>query len=283
MAERMTSHGEKSVLSENDRATLEQAAQNVMQQFLQDYPVRLPEGIVFPETAARPLVYLLSPLMGEAAKQRGVAKPAMYFFKVLGQYDPMKTINQLESIYGKEAEIAIEEERESNPRHYEFYAPFVKDAKPTHQRYRQRADEIRADLKRRGIDNPSLSIFDDYATEVGSTIRDIRRAFGEKVPAYTLVSDASREQFTQSLAPAHAGLYANELNFPYWEMVGLDYRLDRAAIGVEKEIDPYSMYVATYQGIEAEGFMNPKRNQQRMGQLRGEMRDIGSKIAIKLL
>lgn len=58
-------------LKEITKERLEGAGKNLISKFLEDYATTLPDAIILPDTSARPLFYLLRPVLESVATKRG--------------------------------------------------------------------------------------------------------------------------------------------------------------------------------------------------------------------
>lgn len=137
---------------------LEHAGRNLFEKFLADYPDRLPDVIVLPDVGARPLFYLLRPVLEQVAAQRGVPLPKTYFFATVIK-------NQLPEVTGNKAKLRV-----------------------NRKVFSRRARQIIDDLRRSGIKKPDIVIFDEQTTDLARTKDQIDLAFGRNLPLYAFVS-----------------------------------------------------------------------------------------------
>lgn len=241
------------VLTSRDKNTILEAGFRVIGDLLSDYPHQLPDAVILPDTAARPLTYLLRPVLNVVSAKRQVNKPRFFYFKVAGTQqeltDPFTGL-----YYGDPAEDLLLN--------------------------RLRAEEIKDYTSLSGEVKPSFIIFDDYISPAANTVKLIRQAFGEQIPAYALLLDTtseSRVQFSRSLIKA--GLTSSEKDNPYWNLFSFDYRRDRPAIGVEKGTRALLLHSSIYQGGERVRMFSDPPDPQRVVRLRQEITDLGIKIA----
>ena len=68
-------------LSEADKENLLNSANNLVDKFTSHYPQELPDIIVLPEISARPLFYLLDPVMKALSDKRQVKAPSFAYFQ----------------------------------------------------------------------------------------------------------------------------------------------------------------------------------------------------------
>ena len=104
------------ILPSRDKRYLEVASERLIQQFIQDYPEKLPDAVILPETTARPLAYLLKPIFSRLAATRGVTAPHLIFFKVIqekadltpvGEGRAKEIVQKLQSIGIQNPTVAI--------------------------------------------------------------------------------------------------------------------------------------------------------------------------------
>lgn len=303
--ERRDERNDMSFLSERDQRNIRTSASNLTRMFLEDYPGALPDGIIYPDTSARPLFYLFDPALTKAAAQRGVNKPDSFFFKQASKHPSMASIRLLESAYKDDPVTIIRrkmqdledlksrlEQDPSNPN----LAQEVKDATTLiHvlgnpemiQKFRNQANTRAAEILThliRKAEKPTLAVFEEFVHE-GDTIREIRRAFGDrKVPFYTLIGMDDLD--VEKLAPLRVGLPQSQ-SLQYVDgddqLTVFDYRyLARDGIGVNKyptsRINSEILY-SPYSSAIREEWLKKK---QFVGRLRQDMRKIGQEIAAQI-
>lgn len=155
-----------------DRDVLEYGLRNVINSMVENFGGKLPQAIVLADTSARPLMYALRPAFKKVIEERGGEMPHFYFFRP--------------DTFSISDDIDAEEAREGG----DAYARQELSDKKASARssMRVRAEEILAFERRRGHENRSIAIVDEYATEDMHTIQEARKAFGFDVRAYTVFS-----------------------------------------------------------------------------------------------
>lgn len=143
---------DQEILPSRDKRYLEVAAERLIQQFIQDFPEKLPDALILPDVSARPLEYLLKPIFTHVAAKRRLPAPLFIFFKVIRPH------------------------------------PMGKGTVASEEMQYERAKEIVQKLLNKGIPNPKLVVFDDYMSGRATTLREVRRAFNDPtLPAYVLL------------------------------------------------------------------------------------------------
>lgn len=258
-----------SVLTERDQKLLEESGRNLIEKFLQDYPDKLPDAIIFPDTSARPLVYLFKPILEEVSQQRNVTMPRFYFFAA-HRSDSVRLVKKLEgSPYGVPvgkfkrglAEFAIAGAKKA-----------FGEIEEIRSAWQTRANELKEELEKRGISEPELVIFDEFASIYAVTSSEISRAFGKRVTTYVLTSGWKQEDFNQAGLPVVVGITSkHDLALGAKEGMGYEQvRQERERlIGVRKEREGTALTVSR----------TPNTDKALMRQLREDMTKIGRKIA----
>lgn len=82
-------------LTEADEVLLLEAGKNTLEQLLSDFPDKLPDAVILPDSSARPLLYLAKPTLDAVAKLRGVDSPKYYFMATTSSKD-IRTVLKLE-------------------------------------------------------------------------------------------------------------------------------------------------------------------------------------------
>lgn len=235
------------ILSENDQKLLFESGERLVKLFLDDFSEKLPDAIIFPDTAARPLYYLLEPILRRIAQERAISLPKCYFFKTI-RPNSFHDFDLYELDY------------------YDYAAdPQLLKTKIDEQKMiglRMRASDILYDLKKRQgvIDSSVIVIIDDDATKEANTISYIRRAFNnDAIPAYVLLAES------QEVKNLRCGkIIKHDSQFS-----GFDYRGRPKVRGVEK--GGPSIYSKTIDNSTIE-----KKS------LRDDMKIIGNRIAVFL-
>lgn len=255
--------GEFQVLTEHDQKLLEESGRNLIEQFLKDYPDKLPDAIIFPDTAARPLYYLVRPVLEKVFQERNVPKPAAFFFAPV-RSDALLRVRKVEKMSGVIRKIA------ESP--ITTYTEAKKEADSFRDIFKERADQIRADLANKGVDKPGIIIFDDFITGNATASSEIQRAFGEASPTYALLSnETGGDTFKKQGLPVVVGLWEQEnIHFDYSNFEG---KVSGGEIGVEKGHWEGKPWVAVAE----------ESNIAQVRGLREDMEKIGRKIAKDLV
>lgn len=266
---------------DDDTQMLERAGEHVLRGILRDHNGGLPDAIVLPDTAGRPLTYLLLPALRELARVRGCPMPKFFFFKTIdketktplggtGFADIDKGIRKLsrlicelprEDIRRAPAEAALEELVDRKERL--LSAASV-----------QRADVIRSQLQAEGITDPSIVIVDDLSSMNFRAITNIQEAFRTSLRAYPLLSQrfdddvelvARDKRVTFGL---DIGAISKNRQHGFWYR-DIHNPLKEAAIGADKHSDLLSLFVSK----------SPKADPALIRTLRLGMKAIGQRIA----
>jgi hypothetical protein len=107
----------ENILNEWDREILHEGGKNVVKMMLKDFNNKLPDVIVLPDTSARPLYYLLKPLVEKLEKKKNIKKPNFQFVKTA---QPPTFFGIKEKYHGKNFESKEEIEDYFNQRAYEI-------------------------------------------------------------------------------------------------------------------------------------------------------------------
>lgn len=286
------------ILSERDQKVLKNSAKNVAEMLLSDFPQELPDAIIFPETTARPLVYIFGPILERAAEQRGVKKPKLVFFQLEQGFFESDRLGAKRGIDKR----GIKEETES---FLEFASDnmkqwYLEDMQAVYKNYlllkeanKKRAEEIDNNGKK------SLAIVDDFVGE-GRAVEEIRNIFNKKIPAYALLASNPESAKTKEIKFGGIESYLDK-NHPNV----FDYEMElKNAIGVVKSSNPADIYVQTSKkrneeiekkimeigkekfsyvaAVSPEKLISQEINPEAMKNLRKDMKLIGEKIASEL-
>lgn len=205
------------LLSYKDKQNLFNLGTSVAKKILEDYPTLLPDLVIFPDIAARPLYYLFRPVFLYAASARGVALPKTIF------------VNPIIRRPFDDNMIA----RDVNLENYAKEQPRLQEDIEDLQ-LRRKVQHERAMLVRNYYPINRPIIITEYVN-YGSSLKEIARAFELPVPAYALIGSENVHHYSDA--------YAATNNDPYWDgtsqikkSTGFHYRTqNRAAIGVLKQ------------------------------------------------
>lgn len=192
----------------------------LIQKFLDDYPEKLPDAIILPDTAARPLLYLLRPVFEEITKKKRSAMPNFYFF---AHYVDTALSDKID------ASRLTQEDLNGINTNRKVWA--------------ERAKQIKHDLERRNISDPEIVVFDSTLSR-GRTIQEIDLAFGKNLPIYAFVSTPLGEENVREKSPdkrIRIGI----------DEVGIDMDLRRGS-GVTKNRTTASLYSYKSQNYDSE-------------------------------
>ncbi len=264
-------------LQNEDVSKLLESSQILLKQFIEDYPNELPTAVLLPDTSARPLKYLLDPVVDKIARKRGVQKPAFFFVKT-------KRITYLSSIEwtmeippgegSEEVEKSLLRAKIRRDIGAAEREKIVREEQMDRKKMRERAEEIKSSLKKKG-EKPSFVIFDDYKID-GGTISEMRLAFGEKIPAYAFLGmhdnyeDIEVGLEDSKIDPSDKiGRYKDATR-------GFKYR-GTPGVGVTKKQSS-----STYSKPIDSSEKDTKENRARIANLRSDMREIGNALATSL-
>src|ERR1700683_3007947 len=68
------------VLNEWDKKVLEQGVTSIVKEMYKDFGNSLPDTIIFPDTSARPLLYVLDPIFRRISEDKKIPIPKYYLF-----------------------------------------------------------------------------------------------------------------------------------------------------------------------------------------------------------
>lgn len=205
-----------------DVERLVNSGSEIFKKIEKDFPAKLPDAVILPDTGARPLVYLLRPLFQKLAKERGLELPQFYFFSTVKDKVFFYKIDYFEKQTGLEADSLVAELTETadaieDGTHPELGESEKQDkemrnfVKPTREkvsemqkdlaaraRHRQIHDDRAVEIRKYLPQNSVSIIVDDYVTESFITIQEIRRALAQNIKAYSLISSQTQEYFDQN-------------------------------------------------------------------------------------
>jgi len=263
-------------LSEADQDNLLKSASSLINKFITQNPRELPDIIILPEISARPLYYLLNPAIKAISEKRQVKTPTFIYFQAhkgseMSLIDEEGREKMLTPV--KELKKMMEFSTGSNPMLQGYLQSEIElrengpvKAQKLRDLMQKRADEVMDYLRKVGIVDPNIVIFDDYVTKLHSSIDEVRLAFGSNIPAYCLLQDRgvvfpeSIQIFTGMDDPYGTTEIANSQGFEYRSK----HEGNRHAIGVEKADD--SMYVKNSQARNAASMQNLRKGLQIIGQ-----------------
>lgn len=238
------------LLKPDEALEIVNAGRRVIEAIQRDFPKQLPDGIIFPDTSGRPLAYVLrEPLAQLAQRTDHPEAPRSFFFQAIRNKQMVRA-----STHKKRFGVSLEDVLDSINGHLEKNAvsPTLTDemvtklgetreqitasldeAKPFRERFVERAHEIRQAMPA----DAKFIIVDDYISDIAVTVSEIRRAFGEQLPAYSFLSNSEPEAFSPDekifVARKDTGPVDPKSNLS----VGLSYRRPDGGIGVKKNSD----------------------------------------------
>lgn len=254
-------------LTEKDKQDLEKSGLKMFEKIVNDYPNELPDIVVLPDTAARPLAYIADEVFGKIAKERGVKKPTMVFFWVHFPYD--RTF--IHQMIHKNADLMDFDRYRNELDMSEFQPETIARFEQVRSLNSERAKQITDAIKRRtGDPDHALSVMaiDDQIGYTAATARELSVAFGNTVPTYGFISMFDDSHYQEHGIPVKTGMVTERETF--------NFRKDKDAIGFYKDDfyikDLYPMYKYDDDNDE-------ERRMIKMMYLRNEMREVGKKIA----
>ena len=225
----------------------------------------MPDLVILPDTAARPLSYLLRPVFAQIVKETEWKMPHMEFFRV----DRTANTGLLLEIC-KEYRISVEDVLAGKAPGISavtadsmFGSWLLRDT----ALWKERARQITDLLTRAHIRQPDIVIFDDYITDYRVTSNAIRYAFSSNsIPVYAWMSSAYT--FHKSQDPLHAvGIIDRE----HPRGRGKFHYAKGRGIGMTKDHKQHALLATP----DASAL-------PQMRQLRAEMREIGEEIRRRL-
>ena len=286
---------ESKTLSERDQYYLWVSGTLVLEKVLDFYTNYkrnggFPDAILLPESAARPLAYLIKAACEDIAKAKHAKVPQIFFFMTSRGTDIVQ-VPELELTQKlRDAQDVLQAMKEDTSgfwkykdkeRQMEKISVFEKELRsaktePIAAVRKQRGEEILKQLRQQGIMHPRLLVVDDFITPVAGTLKTIRAAFsGIKEVAGIGMLKLHTSQVIQG-KNAWAGYIDPFSDVNDSEAVGFRYKLDpalkEAAIGVTREGE-LSKYVRP----------SPKAQPELMNDIRSGMGTIGHAIADVLL
>ncbi len=177
---------EKSILGEWDRSMLEKGVPLIIEKLYADFKNDFPDAIVLPDTAARPLFFLLKPIFEHLHALKGTTIPRRYAFNTrrlevsqwiaeLPQRGEQRgaTVHTTEQLKQRLRDDGVTEEMiglyaaGANPEAMKMARDFMAERAKEILHYEERK-------KSRG----RIAVIDEYATETAKTSEEIRKAFG---------------------------------------------------------------------------------------------------------
>lgn len=230
-------------LPESDQQLLYQSGKEILKKFLGDFPDRLPDVLIFPDTSARPLYYLLRPIIEQIAKSRGQNLPRIYFYatdKLTGQ--ERLQIDNVARPQNRDESISAKKERVV-----------------------EILDEVRKSIKEDRP--PTIVAFDDFISR-GVTYDSLKENFGLDIPLYVFLGQQDQQSYQQQGKSIKTGMLdpTDRDSFAYRHKGG---------IGIKKIRD----MTAEFKYSKAQ--VNPTTS-GKVEALRHDMGRIGEKILIDL-
>lgn len=274
---------EEKILNDWDRKYLTEGAQGVIKHMYADFENNFPDVILLPETAARPLYYLLTPIFKKLQENKNTKIPKFVFFNVGKNPHGMQIY--IERYSGMEGEIKESEDlRTAIVEHQKTHEleqsidEYVADAeveKTTVSRdlMKERAEEIKEYMS--VTPDFKMAIVDDFhAWQI--SLDEIKRAFGSReIRAYSMGTSYNIK--TRDGEFEAKGGYQfqddSEGNPDKNERLRFSYA-GSEAIGVTKDYDvKYTEPIRYSDPVESEKLAKEKML------LRDEMKSLGNTIA----
>ncbi len=285
---------EYEVLSAHDVELLIETSEKVAKQLLEDFPAELPNIVIYPDTAARPLVYLFDEVFSAVASDRGIQKPEVHFFQpemkssrdiyavrqelYSRDWDTesrtFSNTNELRAALGRVE--TVRSDSIFNPGHEKEAVEAIARYDVLFNRFQSRMKEILGNKE----NNVSVVVIDEYAMHFATTLSEIKAVFESVnsglIRSYTLASVDMENPEVFSGKSLSYGYEDDGGNFdPFFK-----YRLHapedgghRERFGVKKTLIEDSLYVERDISADAAD----------MGALRVDMRHIGEKVVQKLV
>ena len=277
----------ENILNEWDKKILLEGGKNVVTKILNEFNGKLPDAIVYPDTSARPVYYLLDPVFSELAKNKNINKPKIFFMKV---QKPDQVTSTYEDIEGRElnreeAEFFLDKELSkhsgfiySKTEEYKKYQNNQKESfVRTHNKRlveKERASEIN-DYNKKLSGNgarSNLVVIDEYSSN-GDTSKEINYAFGYEVPYFSIFGSKEDNYVQNENIGKVVDIYEDDRN-PTNEKMKLSYSMgeSKKAIGVEKDSNISSRYSEVNKNQTNE-------DKEKIAKLRQEMKELGMQIS----
>lgn len=298
------------ILNYRQKEAIKKGLEVLGRYFLEQEPDDLPEIAVFLETAARPFIYAVIPVLEKIYKEKGRKLPSIVFLKTRIDRKRFKIEQQLERDFGDDFkdQLSGQEYQEYVNLHrrtfFENYTDadihYSYDIKIPRKEIQLRVKQIKQRLGNK--DKPNILIFDEYATGSQVTLREADRAVrsmftesnitnfvfvsgiridkkGNRLPELSPFDGKTKTIIGQTdpfLTPI-AGLYStSDTNY-------FDYYVRNIIFGNDKfprVIDAKEKYIGVEKkraGVRVSRFQN--RDYAKMKAIRDEMRKIGEEVA----
>ncbi len=275
---------EKPILNEWDRKILLEGSKNVVDRILKEFRGKLPDGIIYPETSARPLAYLFDPIFTKISKEQNRKKPSVFFLKVNRTDTHTKVFED-----SKGRELTYDETMQELKKMYDSmdssYAlknhmmnlstRLVENTHANRFTAEERALEIEKyneELSGKGM-IANVAVIDDF-TNQGTTATEINYAFGYDVP-YFAIFGTTREN---PVSEENMGVVIDTDDYPENITSGSNTKLSYTkaalaqAVGINKTENINSKYVDVNKNQTVE-------DRRMMDTLRKEMKQLGEQIA----
>lgn len=295
----------ESILSDWDKKYLSLGSVEVVLKMYEDFNKNFPDVILLPETTARTLYYLFTPIFEKLKKEKGTKIPKFIFFNVRAKkpnqihnmfedQDQDYEINTSEDLKKALIEYEYSEENQNylkkypeNKRSEEDIDKLTEQAEVEkvatgRQNEKLRAEEIKDYLRQNG--DIKIAILDDFS-EKQRTANDIRRNFeDDNIPAYSIVGFSEEHYSGNRFPKVNAGKIIDsegsgdpnpdfKTNHLLTGTHKFSYSTSKG-IGIEKKYDSkYSSRIETNLQENPEEFIEEKK------ELRDEMRFLGNDLA----
>lgn len=281
----------ENILNEWDKKILLEGCKNVVTKILSEFNGKLPDAIVYPDTSARPVYYLLDPVFSKIAKNKNINKPKIFFLKVHG---PDRNTSVYESTeereLGKEeAEVFLLKELARNRSLYSHSNLFAEGEYDEYEKNQKddfnRTFEKRHTEKERAIEidnynqkisendtKANIAVIDEYSSN-GHTSKEINYAFGYEVPYFSIFGSKEDNYVPGENIGKVVDIYEDDRN-PANEKMKLSYSMgeSKKAIGVEKDSNINSRYSEINKN-------QTKDDKEKIAKLRQEMKELGMQIS----
>jgi len=272
--ERAAGAGEKKpILNEWTRMVLEKGIGTLVPKIYEDFGEKLPDVVILPDTSARPLYYAFKPSFDRIAAEKGINRPRFYFFKTARPNEDLQGIEvATEADQSMPFQELLARIKAINPKMGSEVEEDIPRMEHERANMKARAEEVTAHEARRGREQPSIAVIDEFTTYNASTIRELRRAFQmPDMKAYAVFTKGT-EKVTSGYVtgPQDEQDYDPEKGY----LAKLSYtQTDSVGVTKDSVAGPYAVL------IDAE---DPRALAADKKQLRDEMTAVGERIAANL-
>ena len=282
------------VLGEHDQELLVETGLAVSKKILEDFPNELPDVVIFPDMAARPLTYLFDEVFTEVSAARGVMKPEIRYFQPNVKNDAhlkymRNTLYLIDRDTGKRVFKDIHslrrvlEQKRYNDLEGVTAGQLVRTSLESVEKYEkvfERLKERMMEIIGKEGDETSVAVIDEQALEHATTLSEIRDTFKAvsngvfKAYAMTTTEITNSEVFSgKDLSPVSFEKDPEKADPFFW------YRATnhgeaghRDKFGVRKVPINKNVYVER----------DPEADVQEMGKLRRDMNRVGKRVVEEL-